>query len=242
VTKIRTVQKETGGVYGSRRMTAELQEDGEKVGRRHVQRLMRENGLQARGPRRFRKTTDSGHAAPVAPNLLKQDFSAAAPNRVWVGDITYVWTAEGWCYLATVIDLYSRRVVGWALADHMRKELVLLAMKRALSARQPAPGLIFHSDRGSQYASEAFRCLLRNYDVAQSMSRPGDCYDNAPAESFFATLKKERLHRRHFATRTEAHDEIESFIDGFYNPRRRHSSIGNISPINFENQTQAQAA
>ena len=132
---MRAVQKETGGVYGSRRMTTELQEDGEKLGRRHVQRLMRENGLQARGPRRFRKTTDSGHAEPTAPNLLKQNFAAAAPNRVWVGDITYVWTAEGWCYLATVIDLYSRRVVGWALAAHMRKELVLNAMKRALAAR-----------------------------------------------------------------------------------------------------------
>lgn len=242
VTKIRAVQQETDGTYRSRRMRDELREDGEPVGRRRVQGLMRRFCLQAKVPRRFRVTTDSNHNEPVAPNLLKQDFHADAPNRVWVGDITYVWTGEGWSYLATVIDLYSRRVVGWAFAEHMRKELVLTAVKRALATRQPAPGLIFHSDRGSQYASFAFRKLLQQHEVAQSMSRAGDCFDNAPAESFFATIKKERLRRKHFATRTEAHDAIASFIDGFYNPRRRHSDAGNIRTITFENQALAQAA
>lgn len=202
VTKMRAVQKETGGVYGSRRMVAELRDDGERVGRRRVRRLMRKNGLQAQGPRRFKVTTDSDHAEPVAPDLLKQDFTARLPNRVWVGDITYVWTAEGWGYLSVLLDLHSRRVVGWAFDDNMRTELPLRALKRALTTRQPAAGLIHHTDRGSQYASRSYRDVLRQHEVAQSMSRPGDCYDNAVAESFFASLKKERLHRQHFATRT----------------------------------------
>lgn len=242
VTKIRAVQSETGGVYGSRRMTTELQEDGESVGRRRTQKLMRRFGLQGKAPRRFRVTTDSNHEEPVAPNLLKQDFAVDAPNRVWVGDITYVWTGEGWSYLAVLIDLFSRRVVGWAFGDNMRTELPLKALKRALATRQPDAGLIHHSDRGSQYASREYRGVLRRHQAAQSMSRAGDCYDNAVAESFFASLKKERLHRRHFATRTEAFDAIADFIDGFYNPRRRHSTLGNVSPMNFENQSLAQAA
>lgn len=240
--KMRAIQKQTDGVYGSRRMRTELNEDGERVGRRRVQRLMRDNGLCPRIPRRFVVTTDSSHSEPVAPDLLKQDFSASAPNRVWVGDITYVWTAEGWCYLAVLLDLYSRRVVGWSFAEHMRCELPLRALRRALATRRPPPGLIHHSDRGAQYASHAYRDVLRDYECAQSMSRAGDCYDNAVCESFFASLKKERLHRQHFATRTEAHDAVEAFIDGFYNPRRRHSAIGNISPIHFENQRLARAA
>lgn len=242
VTKIRAVQSETGGVYGSRRMTTELQADGEAVGRRRTRKLMRHFGLQAKAPRRFRVTTDSNHEEPVAPNLLKQNFTVDAPNRVWVGDITYVWTAEGWCYLAVLLDLYSRRVVGWAFDDNMRKELPLKAFRRALATRRPTAGLIHHSDRGSQYASHEYRGVLRRHQAAQSMSRAGDCFDNAVAESFFASLKKERLHRRHFATRTEAFDAIADFIDGFYNPRRRHSTLGNISPMNFENQSLAQAA
>ena len=230
-TKIRAVHARTRGVYGSRRMAEELDEP---VGRNHVARLMRENDLLARSPRRFRVTTDSKHSLPIAPNLLEQDFTADGPNRVWVGDITYVWTAEGWGYLASLLDLFGRRVVGWAFADHMRTELPLKALQRALEARSPAPGLIHHSDRGSQYASREYRQVLRDHQLACSMSRAGDCYDNAVAESFFASLKKECLSRVHFATLTEAYDAIAAYIDGFYNPVRRHSALGYLSPINYE--------
>lgn len=177
----------------------------------------------------------------IAPNLLKQDFAVDAPNRAWVGDITYVWAGEGWSYLAVLIDLFARRVVGWAFGDNRRTELPLNALKRALASRQPSAGLIRHFDRGSQYASREYRAVLHRHQLAQSMSRAGDCYDNAVAESFFASLKKERLHRRHFATRTEAYDTIANLIDGFYNPRRRHSTLGNISPMSFENQSIARS-
>lgn len=239
-TKIRAIHAGTRGVYGSRRMTEELDEN---VGRKRVARLMRENGLLARSPRRFRVTTDSDHPLPVAPNLLEQNFTADGPNRVWVGDITYVWTAQGWAYLAVLLDLFSRRVVGWAFASHMRQELPLKALSRALEARQPAAGLIHHSDRGSQYAGRRYRAVLTEHQVACSMSRAGDCYDNAVAESFFASLKKECLSRMHFATYTEAFDAIAAYIDGFYNPVRRHSSLGYVSPINYENVwTRSQAA
>lgn len=230
-TKIRAIHAGTRGVYGSRRMTEELDEN---VGRNRVARLMRENGLLARSPRKFRVTTDSDHPLPIAPNLLEQDFTADAPNRVWVGDITYVWTAQGWGYLAVLLDLFARRLVGWAFDNHMRQELPLKALKRALEARQPGPGLIHHSDRGSQYAGRKYRAVLTHHEVACSMSRAGDCYDNAVAESFFASLKKECLSRMHFATYTEAFDAIAAYIDGFYNPVRRHSALGYVSPISYE--------
>jgi putative transposase len=239
VMKLRVMQKRVRGVYGARRAKAELDE---RVGRNRLARLMRENDLQARVPRRYKVTTDSAHNLPVAPNLLKQDFSAPELNRVWVGDITYVWTAQGWCYLATLLDLYSRRVVGWAFADHMRKELVLTALHRALKTRRPTAGLIHHTDRGSQYASAKYRRVLVDHEVASSMSRAGDCYDNAVAESFFATLKKECLNRTHFATRTEAYDAIVAYIDGFYNPTRRHSALGYLSPIDYEETCRHQLA
>lgn len=230
-TKVRAIHARTRGVYGSRRMLHELDET---IGRNRLARLMREHGLLARAPRRFRVTTDSGHALPVANNLLEQDFEVDEPNRVWAGDITYVWTAQGWCYLAVLLDLFSRRVVGWAFADHMRRELPMNALHRALQARKPAAGLIHHSDRGSQYASHEYRNALLAHQVACSMSRAGDCYDNAVAESFFASLKKECLSRVHFATKTEAYDAIKSYIDGFYNPVRRHSGLGYLSPIDYE--------
>ena len=203
---------------------------------------MRDNGLQARIRRRYRVTTDSDHDGFIPPNLLKQNFHADAPNRVWAGDITYIWTAAGWCYLAVILDLYSRRVVGWALADHMRAALVLTALRRALDARRPAAGLIFHSDRGSQYASHSYRAALANHEVAQSMSAAGDCFDNAAVESFFAALKKECVHRKPFATRTEAYDAVAAYIDGFYNPRRRHSTLRYVSPIDFELNAKAEVA
>jgi transposase InsO family protein len=230
-TKIRAIHARTRGVYGSRRVVRELDEP---IGRNRVARLMREHGLLARSPRRFRVTTDSAHMLAVAGNMLRQKFDVDEPNRVWVGDITYVWTAQGWCYLAVLLDLFSRRIVGWAFADHMRRELPLKALNRALQARQPAQGLIHHSDRGSQYASREYRATLLTHQVACSMSRAGDCYDNAVAESFFASLKKECLHRTHFATRTEAHDAVASYINSFYNPVRRHSSLGYMSPIDYE--------
>lgn len=229
--KIRAVHARTRGVYGSRRMARELDED---IGRNRTTRIMRDHGLQARAPRRFRTTTDSQHDRPVAPDLLGQNFHADEPNQAWVGDITYVWTAEGWSYLAVLLDLFSRRVVGWAFADHMRRQLVLDALHRALEARQPRPGLICHSDRGSQYASHDYQALLRSREVACSMSRPGDCYDNAVAESFFATAKKECILQQPFITRTQAFDCIANYIDGFYNPVRRHSTLGYCSPIDFE--------
>ena len=237
VAKMRAVHAETRGVYGSRRMTAELVADDEHVGRRRVRRLMRENGIEARRPRRFRVTTNSNHDDPIAPNRLEQDFAVSAPNEVWAGDITYIWTAEGWSYLAVIIDLYARRVVGWAIANNMRTELPLRALRRALELRRPAAGLVFHSDRGSQYASRAYRQVLADHEVAQSMSRAGDCYDNSPVESFFASLKKECVMRQHFATRTEAYDAVAAYIDGFYNPRRRHSSNEYLSPIDRELQS-----
>lgn len=230
-TKLRALQCKTLGVYGSRRMRAELDES---VGRNRVARLMRQSGLLARAPRRFRVTTDSKHSLSLAENLLKQNFTTSEPNRVWVSDITYVWTAQGWSYLAAVVDLYARRVVGWAFADHMRRELALTALRRALNTRRPAPGLIHHSDRGSQYASNEYQAMLTDNEAVCSMSRAGDCYDNAVAESFFASLKKECIRRRHFATRTEAFDAITAYIDGFYNPIRRHSALNYQSPIDFE--------
>lgn len=230
-TKLRALQSKTLGVYGSRRMRAELDES---VGRNRVARLMRQSSLLARAPRRFRVTTDSKHSLSLADNLLKQNFTTSEPNRVWVADITYVWTAQGWSYLAAVVDLYARRVVGWAFADHMRRELALTALRRALNTRRPAPGLIHHSDRGSQYASNEYQAMLTDNEAVCSMSRAGDCYDNAVAESFFASLKKECIRRRHFATRTEAFDAITAYIDGFYNPIRRHSALNYQSPIDFE--------
>jgi putative transposase len=230
-TMIRAIHARTRGVYGSRRMVRELDEH---VGRKRVARLMREHGLLAHSPRRFRVTTDSEHALPIARNLLQQDFHVDEANQAWVADITYVWTAQGWCYLAVVLDLFSRRVVGWAFADHMRVELPLKALVRALKTRSLSAGLVHHSDRGSQYASRQYRQMLDAHQAACSMSRAGDCYDNAVAESFFASLKKECLSRRPFATRTEAYDAVAGYIDGFYNLVRRHSALGYVSPIEYE--------
>jgi transposase InsO family protein len=237
---MRAIQARNGGVYGSRRMIPEL---GEQIGRNRAARLMRANGLQPKLRRRFRITTDSNHSLAIAPNLLMQNFMSDGPNRIWTSDITYVWTLEGWCYLAVMIDLFSRRVVGWAFADHMRQELSIRALKRALERRKPAAGLICHSDRGSQYASHSYRAVLADHEAVSSMSRSGNCYDNAVAESFFASLKKECVRRTSFATRTEAYDAISGYIDGFYNLDRRHSSLQYLSPIDFEHRwSQTQAA
>ena len=228
--------------YGSPRMTYELREQGLAAGRRRVARLMRENGLKARQPRRFRRTTDSQHTFPVAPNQLDQDFTAAGPNEKWGVDLSYIWTREGWLYLAVVIDLYARRVVGWAAGDRLHKELALTALRRALIMRKPATGLLHHSDRGSQYCSNEYQAELRQRGIVISMSGKGNCYDNAMVETFFKTLKSELVWRTVFQTRTEATDALARYIDGFYNPRRRHSALGFVSPIQFEKRSAHQTA
>jgi transposase InsO family protein len=196
---------------------------------------MRRHGIRAimARPRRVR-TTDSLHDFPIAANLLERNFTVAAPNRIWLADITYVETDQGWLYLATVMDLYSRKIVGWAMCDHLRAELPLAALRMAISAQRPGAGLIHHSDRGVQYASAEYRQVMQSAGLRASMSRKGDCYDNAPMESFFHTLKTELVYHRRYATRGEATRDIFAYIEGFYNRTRRHSAIGYISPIEME--------
>jgi transposase InsO family protein len=236
IAAIRTSHVKSRATYGSPRVHKDLQALSYRISRKRVARLMREEGLQGRRPRRYRSTTDSRHQAPIAPNLVARKFEAMAPNRIWVTDMTYVWTWEGWLYLATIIDVFSRRVVGWAIADHLRTELALEALAMALGLRQPDPGLIHHSDRGCQYASQAYRLELTAQGAVCSMSRVGDCWDNAVAESFFATLKVELIHRRSWPTRAEARAAIHDYIACFYNPHRRHSAVGFLSPMAYERQ------
>ena len=200
---------------------------------RTVARIMRENRIWAKRKRRFRVTTDSNHAYPIPDDLLCQDFSANAPNQVWVGDITYVSTDEGWLYVAILLDLYSRRIVGWAAAPHLGAKLPLTALRSALELRKPEPGLIHHSDRGIQYACATYRRVLDRHGLVASMSRKGNCWDNAVAESFFATLKVERVHRRSYRTRADAAADIHNYIR-YYNTRRLHSSLGYECPLDFE--------
>ena len=195
---------------------------------------MHQMGLVATAKRRFRRTTDSGHELPIAPNVVARNFNPGRPNQLWATDITYVWTWQGWLYLAVVIDLFSRRVVGWAVAEHMRTELVLEALQMALQLRVPGDDLVHHSDRGSQYASNQYQVRLQRHGITCSMSRKGDCWDNAVVESFFATLKKDLLYRRPWPTRSDARIAIGNYIEGFYNPRRRHSYLGQLSPAEYE--------
>ena len=220
--------------YGSPRMHVELREDGLAIGRHRVARLMRENGLKALQKRRFKKTTDSDHGGPVAPNVLDQDFTAEQPNEKWGADISYIWTAEGWLYLAVVVDLFSRRIVGWATSDRMKKDLALTALNRALAVRQPVAGIIHHSDRGSQYCAGAYRKLLADHRIVVSISGKGNCYDNAIVETVFKTIKSELIWRTAWQSRNQAHIAIGRYIDGFYNPVRRHSALGYKSPCRFE--------
>jgi transposase InsO family protein len=222
------------GRYGAPRIQGKLAEDGIQVSRKRVARLMREAGLRAKGARKYKATTDSNHALPVAPNLLERRFIVDRPNVAWVSDITYLWTRQGWMYLAVIIDLFSRKVVGWSLRERMTAELVCEALDRAVEQRRPPPGLIFHSDRGSQYASRAFRRRLWRYRMRQSMSRKGNCWDNAVAESFFATLKKELVRDRPFDTRAAARAEIFEYIEVFYNRQRAHSLLRYETPTSFE--------
>jgi putative transposase len=235
VDDIKQVHRDTSGRYGSPRIHAELKAQGRGVSRGRIERLMRHHGIRAimARPRRVR-TTDSRHDFPIAPNLLDRDFTASAPNRIWLADISYVETDQGWLYLAAVMDLYSRRIVGWAMEDHLRAELPLAALAMAISAKRPGAGLIHHSDRGVQYASADYRKMMQSAGFKVSMSRKADCYDNAPMESFFHTLKTELVHHRHYATRNEATRDIFAYIEGFYNRTRRHSAIGYVSPIEME--------
>lgn len=227
------------GSYGSPRITTDIRERGHICGKNRIARLMRLNGIAARTKRRFKATTNSKHSLPVAPNLLQRQFAASEPDKAWVSDITYVWTEAGWLYLATMLDLFSRKIVGWAMGDRITAELVIAAFNQAVWRRKPARGLLLHSDRGSQYASEAFRRALTEHGMIQSMSAKGECYDNAVAESFFHTLKTEYVYFEKFKTRAEAQIEIFEYIEVFYNRIRRHSTLGNISPQAFE---QAKAA
>ena len=230
----------SNGTYGRPRMTRELQEQsanwGFAVGRRRTARLMRENDLKARQKRRFKRTTDSEHSWPIAPNIIDQDFAADGPNQKWGVDISYVWTREGWLYLAVVIDLFSRRVVGWAVGDRLHRRLAIAALQTALAMRRPPEGLIHHSDRGSQYCSIDYQAVLRSHGIRISMSGRGNCYDNAMVETFFKTLKSELVWRTTFFTRAEAERDIARYIDGFYNPVRRHSALDYLSPAQFEKQ------
>ena len=195
---------------------------------------MRLQGLRARHRRRFRTTTDSAHEFPVARNILKRNFEVEAPNSTWVTDITYIWTREGWLYLAVILDLFSRRVVGWAMSEQITRKLALAALNMALSRRQPPRGLIHHSDRGSQYASGDYRRMLAANNIVCSMSRRGDCWDNAVAESFFSTIKLELVYENDWATRAEARAAIFEYLEVFYTRVRRHSSLGFLSPVEFE--------
>ncbi len=220
--------------YGSPRMTIELQEDGLEIGRHRVALLMRENNLKALQKRRYKKTTDGDHGGPVAPNILDQDFVAEQPDQKWGADISYIWTAEGWLYLAVVVDLFSRRIVGWASSDRMKKDLGMTALKRALILRQPPKGLIHHSDRGSQYCSGDDQKLLTDHGCVISMSGKDKCYDNAMVETVFKTIKSELIWRTIWQSRCQATLALGHYIDGFYNPISRHSSLGYKSPCRFE--------
>src|SRR4030088_1144506 len=235
VDDIKRVHRDACGRFGGPPTQAELRAQGRGASRGRIERLMRRHGIRAIMPRPRRvRTTDSRHDFPIAPNLLERNFIAAAPNRIWLADITYIETDQGWLYLAAVMDLYSRRIVGWAMDDHLRTELPLAALNMAISTRRPGPNLIHHSDRGVQYASAGYRAALHAAGMQPSMSRRADCWDNAPMESFFHTLKTEQVYHQQYATRSQAKSDIFAYIEGFYNRKRRHSSIGYKTPIQIE--------
>lgn len=241
--QIRDAFRASGETYGAPRIHQDLQDAGVHVGKKRIARVMRADGLVARAPRAaWVHTTDSAHAHPIAANLLEQQFAVTAVDRVWVSDITYVPTRLGFLYLAVVIDLASRRLVGWAMREDLSAELALSALRMALTARRPPPGLVHHSDRGVQYACGAYRDLLTANGLRASMSRRGNCWDNAVAESFFATLEWECIGRRKWKTHAEARHAIFAYIETWYNPRRRHSTLGYLSPVQYEVQLHNEAA
>lgn len=231
---IRTKAKLSNFSYGRIRMTLELREFGFDVGERRVSRLMAANDIKVERRHKYKRTTDSKHGFPFAENLLKQDFVTHAPNQKWVSDISYIWTKEGWLYLAVVIDLFSRKIIGWATNDRLKCDLALQALQMAILRRRPSAGCIHHSDRGSQYCAYEYQKLLKAHGLIASMSGKGNCYDNAACETFFKTIKAELIWRGQWFTRTQTRAAIANYIEGFYNLRRRHSAIGYLSPINFE--------
>ena len=222
------------GSYGRPRMTEELKEAGLNVGHRRVGRLMRDNDIRVERSKKYKATTDSNHSFNIAPNLLGGDFNATSPNQKWAGDISYIWTREGWLYLAVIIDLYSRRVVGWAVSNRMKRGLAIRALEMAINLRRPGPNCIHHTDRGSQYCSHDYQKILRRHKFKVSMSGKGNCYDNAAVETFFKTIKAELIWRHHWPTRRAAELAIFNYINGFYNARRKHSALGWKSPLAFE--------
>jgi len=236
--QILRLYQESRQTYGSPRIQAQLRQAGQAHGRNRIARLMRQQGLWGRTKGRFRvHTTDSNHDQPIAPNRLADRPAPSAPNQIWVADITYISTQQGWLYLAGILDLYSRRIVGWAMDQNLDTQLILAAWAMALTHRQPPPQLLFHSDRGCQYASAAFRHALAQAQALPSMSRKACCYDNAAIESFWSTLKQELVYRRDFQTPNQARQAIFDFIETFYNRRRLHSSLNYLCPVDFERQT-----
>ncbi len=219
---------------GSRTMAKNLRQEGFEIGRDKARRLMKQLQLKVKQKRKYKVTTDSKHNFPVAKNVLNREFSPSAPNRAWGTDITYLWTQQGWIYLAVVIDLYSRRVVGWSIDRRLKKALVIRALMMAVNLRKPPPGLIHHSDRGSQYASHDYQKLLRQYDMICSMSRKGNCWDNAPVERFFSSLKREWTGDRLYRTRQEAIADVREYVTVYYNSKRLHSTLGYTTPMNYE--------
>ena len=232
--KVKKIHDKSREIYGARRIRQELVEDGEPISRTRVGRLMKQQGLESKSKRKFKATTNSNHGRPVAPNLLDREFLVDQPDTVYAGDITYIPTNEGWLYLAVLIDLYSRAVVGWAMSERMTAQLANDALMMAIWKRRPPQGLMTHSDRGSQYASALYQKTIKDHGFICSMSRKGNCWDNAPSESFFHTLKTELTHHRRYQTRQEAKQEIFEYIEVFYNRQRRHSTIGYQTPMGYE--------
>ena len=232
--RIRGAHKHSRKTYGSPRIHATLKAEGVDAGRHRIARLMRAHGIRAKTRRKFKATTQSDHDRPVAENLLSRDFSVNRPDVAWVGDITFVWTKEGWLYLAVLLDLFSRKVVGWALSERIDRRLVVQALDRAIRARKPPAGLLVHSDRGSQYCAHDYRRLLKAHGLIASMSKKGDCYDNAAMESWNHSLKVEAIHGERFSTRQDAKKQVFEYIEIYYNRKRLHSSLGYLSPEAFE--------
>ena len=231
---VKAAHKKSKGTYGARRIAVEVEAHGSFCGRTRAGTLMKLAGVAAKQKKKFKATTDSKHNLPIAPNLLNRQFEVQEPDKVYVSDITYIWTREGWLYLAVILDLFSRQVVGWSLNNRMSKKLIMDALLMAIWRRRPVLGLIFHSDRGSQYCSHAFQKMLKAHGMVSSMSRKGNCWDNAVAESFFGSLKTERVFFSNYTTREEARRDIINYIEMFYNSNRRHSYLGYLSPKEFE--------
>ena len=234
LTAIRQFHHDSRQTYGSPRIWRALREQGHRVGEHRVARLMRHDDLRAKTAKKWQATTHSSHCLPVVANTLQRQFTVSQPNRVWAGDITYVWTMEGWLYLAVLLDLYSRAVIGWAMGPRLTGDLTEQALRMALKTRQPQAGLLHHTDRGSQYAAEPYQQMLTAHGITASMSRKGNCWDNACVESFFGTLKRELIHHRQYSTRDEAKREIFEYLEVFYNRQRRHSTLGYQSPAEYE--------